>query len=137
MIRFTRFCLVGCSGVLIDMAVLFFLSDPRMGAIPLLVAKLVAAEIAIVNNFIWNDIWTFREYTIKHSFANDRIWRFLKFNGICSSGLIISVLLLYFQVVYLSLNPYIANALAIMLTTVWNFTVSLRYSWRSGEKILP
>ncbi|MEO1376466.1 MAG: glycosyltransferase, partial [Cyanobacteria bacterium J06635_10] len=56
--RFIRFGLVGLSGVFVDMAILYLLSDPNTLALPLTRSKIIAAEIAICNNFLWNDAWT-------------------------------------------------------------------------------
>ena len=38
---------------------LYLLSDPTTLALPLTRSKIVAAELAIINNFLWNDSWTF------------------------------------------------------------------------------
>ena len=58
--RFMRFALVGLSGVVVDMGLLYLLSDPRMLGAGIGYGKAVAAEVAVVNNFLWNDAWTFR-----------------------------------------------------------------------------
>lgn len=53
--RFFRFAVVGLSGVLVDMMFLFLLSDASTLALPLTRSKIIAAELAIINNFLWND----------------------------------------------------------------------------------
>ena len=58
--RFVRFAAVGLSGVVVDMGVLYLLSDPSTLGWGLTRSKIIAAELAIINNFIWNDAWTFR-----------------------------------------------------------------------------
>ncbi|HEX3596807.1 MAG TPA: glycosyltransferase, partial [Polyangiaceae bacterium] len=63
---FFKFCVVGASGVLVDMGLLFLLSDPRMLGLGLTRSKLVAAETAIVSNFLLNDFWTFRQTALSH-----------------------------------------------------------------------
>ncbi len=50
--RFVRFGVVGATGVVVDMGVLYFLADPRMLGWGLSVSKTLAAETAIINNFI-------------------------------------------------------------------------------------
>ena len=57
--RFPRFAVVGFSGVVVDMGLLFLLSDPHALGWGLTRSKVLAAEAAIVNNFMWNDAWTF------------------------------------------------------------------------------
>ena len=57
--RFLRFCLIGATGFVIDNLVLFVLVDCFEG--PIVGSKVVAAVTAMVNNFVWNDRWTFRD----------------------------------------------------------------------------
>jgi putative flippase GtrA len=45
--------------VFVDMTVLYLLHDPSSLGWALTRSKVVAAELAIVNNFFWNDRWTF------------------------------------------------------------------------------
>ncbi len=59
-----------------------------------------------------------------------RIKRFYKFNLICLMGLMINVLILKFVVQFLISNHYIANLIAIGVTTIWNFWLNLKLSWR-------
>jgi len=59
-LQFIKFCCVGGSGVVVDMAVLALLADPRFLGWNVLLSKVCAAEAAMINNFIWNELWTFR-----------------------------------------------------------------------------
>ena len=59
--RFIKFCLVGSTGTIVDMAVLYLLADPKTLGLNVALSKLVAAEIALLNNFTWNELWTFRD----------------------------------------------------------------------------
>jgi len=128
--RFLRFGLVGFSGVLIDMAVLYLLSDPSTLAWGLARSKVLAAEVAILNNFLWNDLWTFRDISKQQKGWRPRIKRLLKFNTVCLIGLVLSVLLLHLFSNQLHLNRYLANLLAIAAVTLWNFWINLKLSWR-------
>ncbi|MGA1622342.1 MAG: glycosyltransferase [Synechocystis sp.] len=131
--RFIRFCLVGLSGVCVDMAMLFVLSDPMMLGWRLTRSKIIASELAILNNFFWNDIWTFRDISRQQMQAKQRVKRLIKFNLICLAGLILNVLLLnlFFNVFHF--NRYVANLLAIAIVTAWNFWFNLKLSWRVTE----
>jgi dolichol-phosphate mannosyltransferase len=126
---FLKFCLVGASGVVVDMGVLWFLLQQDVMTVPMAVAKALAAESAIVNNFVWNDRWTFRNA----AGASDRgsgLARFLRFNAISFAGLGLNVGLFLAQVSLLGTNPYLANAVAIVLVACFNFGMSRRYGWR-------
>ena len=131
--KFIQFCLVGGTGVVVDMAVLFLLHDPTMLALPLTRSKILAAEMAILNNFLWNDLWTFRDISRRQPGKRQRIKRLIKFNLICFAGLILNVLVLNILVNFLHFNHYLANLLAIALVTVWNFWFNLKLSWRVTE----
>jgi dolichol-phosphate mannosyltransferase len=131
--RFVRFCLVGLSGVAVDMLILFLLSDPKMLALGLTRSKIVAAEAAIVNNFLWNDAWTFSDLIGTRDSLRKKFHRFLKFNAICFLGLVLSVALLNIQFNWFSMNRYVANAIAILAATFWNYQVNRRMGWRSSS----
>ncbi|MEY2984444.1 MAG: dolichyl-phosphate-mannose synthase [Cyanobacteriota bacterium] len=128
--RFLRFCGVGLSGVVVDMALLFVLSDPMMWGFGLTRSKILASEVAILNNFFWNDLWTFRDISQRQQGLKQRFKRLIKFNLICLTGLIVNVLLLnlFFNVFHF--NRYSANLLAIAIVTAWNFWFNLKLSWR-------
>jgi len=130
--RFLRFALVGASGVLVDMAVLFLLSDPRALAFGLTRSKLVAAELAIINNFIWNDAWTFRDLVGAQRWMRHKLRRLLKFNAVCGAGLLLNVLLLNIQFNVLDMNRYVANLIAIGAVTIWNYWLNLKLNWRDA-----
>lgn len=131
--RFIRFGLVGFSGVFVDMTFLYLLSDPTTLALPLTRSKIIASELAIINNFLWNDAWTFKDISQKQPGKRQKIKRLIKFNIICLGGLIINVLLLNFFFNVFGLNRYLANLISIVLVTVWNYWLNLKLSWRSTE----
>jgi dolichol-phosphate mannosyltransferase len=128
--RFVRFGVVGLSGVMVDMAILYLLHSSL--GLPLTRSKLVAAEVAIVNNFIWNDAWTFADVSVRQRGWSARLKRFLKFNVICLAGLVLNVMVLnlIYNVIFGQRWPYLANLIAIALVTVWNFWLNLKLSWR-------
>ncbi len=162
--RFIRFGLVGLSGVFVDMVLLYLFSDPSTLGLPVTPSKILAAEIAIINNFLWNDAWTFADVTYKQQEWRQRLKRFFKFNTICLAGLVLNVLILNLLLnfvipyqyrnyvwslkIFLPVNfvksvfefqhiftfqirvLYIANFIAIAVTTIWNFWVNLKLSWR-------
>lgn len=128
--RFVQFCLVGLSGVMVDMVVLYLLSDPAILGWGLTRSKVIAAEFAILNNFFWNDRWTFGDLARSQTGRNRRLKRLLKFNIICLMGLILNVLLLNLFFNGFGMNRYLANLLAIAAVTVWNFWINLKLNWR-------
>lgn len=128
--RFLRFGLVGLSGVAVDMLLFYLLSDPSKLSWGLTRSKMLASEIAIINNFIWNDRWTFREIAQTQVKKRQILRRFLKFNTICLMGMILNILVLNLLYNIFGINRYLANFLAIALVTAWNFWINLKLSWR-------
>jgi len=131
--RFIRFGVVGLSGVIIDMGLLFLLSDPSTLAWGLTRSKLIASEVAILNNFMWNDTWTFRDLSAQQRGLKARLRRLGKFQLICLARVAINATLLNLQFNLLGMNRYVANAVAIAAVTGWNFWLNLKISWRITE----
>lgn len=131
--RFLRFAVVGLSGVIVDMGLLFLLSDPTTLGWGLTRSKLLAAEAAIINNFLWNDVWTFGDVSAHQRGPAQRLRRFGKFQLICLAGVAINTVLLNLQFNLLHMNRYVANAVAIAAVTGWNFWLNLKLSWRVAD----
>jgi dolichol-phosphate mannosyltransferase len=131
---FVRFCIVGASGTLIDTALLFLLSDPRTLNWSLTGSKIIAAEVALTNNFIWNDLWTFGKFSSCQSSFRQRARRFLKFNLLCSVGIILNLIILNVGFKVFHMNRYIANLSAIFVVTFWNYNTNRKLSWRTTAK---
>src|SRR5207245_11465648 len=98
----------------------------------LILSKVIAAEVAIFNNFLSNDIWTFRGFGAHRSHWLPRLIRLGKFNLICVAGIGLSVLLLNVQVYWLHVNMYLANFISIVLVSVWNFLMNLKFGWKNS-----
>ena len=58
---FARFSVVGGFSVVVGILVLFLIVDVFSFCVPLALSKLLAAEMPMASNFIWNDVWTFRD----------------------------------------------------------------------------
>lgn len=129
--RFIRYGAVGLSGVFVDMAV-FYLLRTVLG-LGLTRSAMLSAEVAIVNNFLWNDFWTFGDIARKQPGKAQRLKRLLKFNAICLMGLILNVLLVNLLFNVFGVNEYLAKLLAIGAVTLWNFWINLKLSWRVTE----
>ena len=128
--RFLKFSVAGISGLLVDMGILFVLVDALPMQVPVTPAKLIAAESAMINNFTWNHAWTFRERRMANV---PLIRRFLRFNLVCGTGIVIAVIVLHILHAGLGANLYLSNLIAISASAGWNYLMSVRYVWRSGN----
>jgi dolichol-phosphate mannosyltransferase len=130
--RYARFCIVGLSGVIVDMLILHILVASNSFHLNLSLAKFLAAELAMLNNFIWNDLWTFRSYATPW-IVRSKALGLLRFNLICAGGILISVLILNAQVRLFHHGLIFANLISIVVGSLWNYSMSARFAW----KVLP
>jgi dolichol-phosphate mannosyltransferase len=134
--RYAQFCVVGATGVAVDMAMLHLMASPTMLGWNLSLSKTLAAEVALLSNFAWNEAWTFRDLAWKEGAGwRRRLKRLLRFNLICLAGIGWSVLLLNLQVRGLGWNIYAANLTAIFLVSLWNFFLNLKFGWGSKPRL--
>jgi dolichol-phosphate mannosyltransferase len=130
---FIRFCLVGSCGALVDMGVLYVLSDPSMLHWGLTRSKLIGAELALISNFLMNDAWTFAARIGGNVGSQAKFQRFLKFNMLCGIGMLLNIAILNVLFNQLGMNRYLANGIAIVLVTLWNYTLNLKLGWRTSS----
>ncbi|MGC1393678.1 MAG: glycosyltransferase family 2 protein [Coleofasciculaceae cyanobacterium] len=125
--RFFRFGLVGFSGVFVDLLVFYLLDQWGLG---LARSTIISAEFAIINNFLWNDFWTFGDIARRQPGKRQRLKRLIKFNIVCLAGVILQALIVSFLFDFLNINKYAAKLMAIVVVTLWNFWLNLKLSWR-------
>jgi len=126
--KFLRFGIVGFSGVFVNMGVLYVLRNSLN--LELTRSLIVAAEFAIISNFFWNDLWTFGDISKRQPGNSQRFKRLFKFNTVCLMGLILNVLLVNLMFNVFGMNEYLANLIAILTVTLWNFWINMKLSWR-------
>lgn len=126
--RFLRFGVVGFSGLGVDLTVFYILR--QIFELGLTRSTILSAETAIINNFLWNDIWTFRDISSRQTGKGARLKRFLKFNVICLAGVILQALIVNLLYNVVKVNEYLAKLIAIAVVVLWNFWVNLKLSWR-------
>ncbi len=118
--RLSKFLVVGVTGMLVNSLALFLLF--QWVHLPLVIASVLSTEMAIVNNFCWNDRWTFGRTQLS-------IKRFAKFNLVSLAGLVITTCTLWLLVRHLGVYYLAANLLGIALATAWNFAVNVVWTW--------
>jgi dolichol-phosphate mannosyltransferase len=126
--RFFRFGVVGFSGVFVDMGVFYLLRE--VIGLGLTRSTMLSAEVAIINNFLWNDFWTFGDVSRRQPGKRQRIKRLIKFNLVCLAGLILQTLIVNLLFNAFGINEFVAKLIAIAIVTAWNFWINLKLSWR-------
>lgn len=133
-----KFGLVGFVGTMVDF--LFYKTFINFFGFPPATSKGISTEIAIVNNFILNNYWTFRYRKTKTN-----IWQKLGiFNLVSLGGLIIGVLIVkYLHLTYgdgfvdvfgrsVAFNNFYFFA-TIPFVMTWNFMVNHLITWKNQD----
>jgi len=124
--RFIRFGLVGLSGVFVDIPIFWALSS--VAHVPDLIAILPAYAAATLWNFTLNDMWTFRDRREKTLRAT--LIRAGKF-GLVSLIPLAYRLATYYPLTRVSdVKKLLAYGIAIVVGTLWNFSVNFLWTWR-------
>ena len=126
--RWMKFCVVGGSGVMVDMGV-FTLIYHLWPTWDISLAKLGSGSCAMVSNFYWNDRWTFRPALGQKHRIEKKYARFLSFAALCGLGLLLCMLVVRLLHLSLGLHPHAANMAAIFTATFWNYFSNKSISW--------
>jgi len=133
---FIKFAIVGLTGTTVDFIFYnFFIS--KLGIMPAS-AKGFSTEIAILNNFILNNAWTFRYRKTKNN-----LWQKLGiFNLVSLGGLAISVLIV--KILHTIYGDGIANIFGLDIAfynlyffatippvLTWNFIINHKVTWKN------
>jgi dolichol-phosphate mannosyltransferase len=123
--RIFKFGIVGLSGIVVNLGVLYLFVEYFILNKDL--ASPIAIEFSILNNFIWNDLWTFG--SAEDQKVSSRWHRFVAFNIVSVGGAAINygiflVLTAWFSVYYLA-----AQLIGILIAFVWNFLINRRVTW--------
>ncbi len=145
---FVRFSIVGAVGYLVNQFFLFLLYDsPAFPFLPekdtdarivffthpdvrLLIATVVAVEVAILSNFLWHNVWTFSD----RSRRLPMLLRWLAFNITSIGSPIISVTTVNILTPNFGINAYIANSIGVALGMTWNWMWNTRVIWRKSQE---
>ena len=135
MIHFIRFNLVGVIGFALQSAALFVLTH---NAHPLgyLAATAAAVELAVLNNFIWHQRWTWKDRP--SATTGETLHRLLKFN-ITNGAISIAGNLVFMSILVGSLGLPItgANVASVAACSICNFFLADRiafYVEASGQQ---
>lgn len=133
-----KFLLAGGISYVVNQAALFTLyeiafsgvrhsADTIIGGVnpALLLASIIAVEIAIVARFFLNDAWTFRDRR-----DQPLVRRFVQSNVSSLGSPIVAVLAVNILTPVFGINYLIANTIGVALGLGWNWVWSTRVVWR-------
>jgi len=131
--RIVRFSLVGFSGTLVNLLIIFAMVHLLYQVV--LFSYAVAIEASIISNFYMNHYYTFRA-----AFTSPRITRIeppksifiklAKYNLVALGGAAISFIIFAIGFKILGLNYILADLIAIVLALSWNYWMSVHIVWK-------
>jgi len=120
-LKLIKFGVVGFSGLFVDFGVTYLFRD--IIKINQYVANGIGFCLAATSNYVLNRIWTF------HSVNPDITYEYLRFFGVSIAGLGINSLVLWLLIKKFKIRFYFAKAIAIAVTTIWNFVINLLFTF--------
>ncbi|MDD4489582.1 MAG: GtrA family protein [Paludibacter sp.] len=121
-VKLLKFVLVGFSGMLIDYGITWLLKEKVK--LNQYIANSAGFILAASSNYIWNRLWTFTS-------QSEQITReYFSFILISVVGLAINNLVIFLLNGKLKLNFYLAKLIAIVVVTVWNFSMNFLFTFR-------
>lgn len=122
-----KFSIVGGSGYVINLAV-FAVSNGALG-INHLLAAVIAFSVAVLNNFIWNRIWTFRSTDVEVGFQA------LRFLTVSLGSLCLNLALLSLLHELSPISELWCQAIAVAAVMPVNFAFNRAWTFaRSGGR---
>lgn len=119
-LQLARFCAVGASGYVVNLAVYTLLL--RGAEFHYLLAATGSFLVAVTNNYIWNRVWTFRHQRGHLGYQG------LRFFVVSTFALLANLAILYVLVRF-GLGKVLAQAIAIVLVTPLNFVGNKLWSF--------
>ena len=119
-LQLARFCAVGTSGYVVNLAVYTLLL--RGVGLHYLLAATGSFLVAVTNNYTWNRLWTFRHQRGHVGYQG------LRFLVVSTIALVANLAILY-VLVRLGLGKVLAQAIAIVLVTPLNFVGNKLWSF--------
>lgn len=119
-----RFATVGASGYAVNLAVFALALDAR---VEYRAAATAAFAVALVNNFAWNRLWTFRDVTGRMS------GQALRFVLVSVAAFVVSLAVLSVLVRDVGVAKLVAQAAAIVAVTPISFLANKLWSFRTSR----
>ena len=127
--RLVKYGLVGLTGAVVNFLLVRYLHYDFDWSVEAAAVPGVAA--AIVNNFIWNDIFTFWEARKASSGVANALKRFLSFAFFSTTGALLNILILSALHLGLGLPQLPSLIVAIGLAGIFNFIVNANVTWQA------
>lgn len=120
-----KFGVVGASGVVVNMGLLYLLT--KFAGLYYLFSAVFAIEASILSNFFLNEIWTFADKGragVKHFFT-----RMVKCNAVYLFGVALNLATLWTLTEFAGLYYLLSNFIGILFGFAWNYVANKHWTW--------
>jgi putative flippase GtrA len=131
LIRWLKFNAVGIAGAGVQLAALWLLA--RVVGIQYVVATILAVELAVLHNFAWHEVWTWRGIPAEGRLR--RLGRFHVANGFVS--MLSNAVFTWIFKQWMGAPLVVANGISIVLTALLNFVLASVYVFPSTARARP
>ena len=121
-VQLAKFCTVGGSGYVVNLGIYAFALDAL--GLQYYIAATISFLVAVVNNYLWNRAWTFRDQRGHFGYQGFRFF-------VVSTAVYAANILLLLALVALGLGEVVSQACAIVLVTPINFIGNKLWSFRT------
>jgi len=134
MLRFIKFTLVGLTGFLVNLAVIY-LADSVLrvfagSVLSKAVASAVSFEASLTWNFVLHEYWTFRDLNLPRN-PKSIVYRWVKFHAGSLGSFIAQIACVTLLSGYLNAPLYASLTIGVILGVVVNYYLSRTLAWRS------
>ena len=143
--RVFKFAVVGVIGALVQLIALQLWRLIFSTEATFVLANFLAIETAVISNFIWSNLWTFKDRKLKTSQVP---LSFIKFNLSSAGSILIQSAIAYLTTVTIGLRPVftlpiinyvidtgvISAAIGILIGMFWNFFAYSTFVWKKKKK---
>jgi dolichol-phosphate mannosyltransferase len=127
-----RYATVGLFASLLDMGLLYVLSEEELLGWGIARSKLLGGLIALALSFPLHEFWTFRRNALLRT-RTQAVRRLLAFVAVATVGLFAATLALSLLVEFSGLDRYSANAVGIVLVGLWNYFLHRQITWTNSD----
>lgn len=130
--RLVKFGLVGTWGFFVNMFFLWFLTE--VTGLYYLLSSVLAIEIAMVNNYVLNDLWTWRDRgkTGKREYLK----RMLQYHVAASAAALLNVAVLWILTQPFGIYYLVSNIFGILCGMALNYLVNDRWTFKHRKNPL-
>ena len=125
-LRFVKFALVGLSGAIVNLELLYILTE--MVGVYYIASALISVEVSIISNFLLNNFWTWRAKAAPDIYH--LVVCLVKFQAVSTIGLLANLSILWLLTELTGVHYMFSEIVAIGVVAFWNFLANENWTWK-------